>query len=96
MLAVHPVRKEKRKLIPAVTHVDGTARVQLINKQTNPIFYELVKSFGVLTGIPILVNTSFNLRGEPIVASPGDAIKTFEWSGMDYLVLGQYVIRKEI
>lgn len=96
MLAVHPVREEKRKLIPAVTHVDGTARVQLVNKQANPIFYQLIKTFGVLTGTPILVNTSFNLRGEPIVASPGDAIKTFEWSGMDYLVLGQYVIRKEI
>jgi carbamoyltransferase len=96
MLAVHPVREEKRKLIPAVTHVDGTARIQLVNKQTNPIFYQLIKTFGVLTGTPILVNTSFNLRGEPIVASPGDAIKTFEWSGMDYLVLGQYVIQKEI
>jgi carbamoyltransferase len=96
MLAVHPVRDEKRKLIPAVTHVDGTARIQLVNKQTNPIFYQLIKTFGVLTGTPILVNTSFNLRGEPIVASPGDAIKTFEWSGMDYLVLGQYVIQKEI
>lgn len=96
MLAVHPVRAEKKKLIPSVTHVDGTARVQLINQQTNPIFYQLVESFAALTGIPILVNTSFNLRGEPIVSSPADAIKTFEWSGMDYLVLGQYVIRKTI
>lgn len=96
MLAVHPVKEDKKKLIPSVTHVDGTARVQLINKKMNPIFYQLVEAFGKQTGVPILINTSFNLRGEPIVTSPSDAIKTFEWSGMDYLVLGHYVIKKAL
>lgn len=81
-------------LIPAVTHVDGTARVQTINKNTNAKLWSLVKEFENITGIPVLINTSFNLKGEPIVCSPEDAIGCFKKSQMDCLVLGNYVVER--
>lgn len=95
MLAVHPVRPERQADIPAVTHVDGTARVHLVNREANPLFYRLLEAFEALTGVPVLVNTSFNLRGEPIVDTPADAIRTFQWSGIDTLVMGRYLVTKE-
>jgi len=95
MLSICKVREEFRARLPAVTHVDGTARVQLVHDQINPRFFLLLKAFGVLTGVPILLNTSFNLRGEPMVESPLDAIRTFEWSGMSHLILENYIIQKE-
>ncbi|MBI5937531.1 MAG: hypothetical protein HY850_06765 [Betaproteobacteria bacterium] len=95
MLSICKVREEFRAQLPSITHVDGTARVQLVSPQTNPRFYKLLKAFGTLAGQPVLLNTSFNLRGEPIVETPLDAIRTFEWSGMDYLVLENYLIAKE-
>ena len=88
------VKENWRKKIPAVTHVDGTARVQTVFENYNPKFYKLIKEFYKLTKVPILVNTSFNLNGEPIVENPSDAIRTFYTCGLDVLVLGEYIIEK--
>jgi carbamoyltransferase len=95
MLTVCKVRASMRDRIPAVTHVDGTARLQLVHSSVNPSFYRLIQAFAARSGIPVLLNTSFNLRGEPIVETPEDAIKTFEFSGMDALVLERTIIAKE-
>ncbi|MCK9594775.1 MAG: carbamoyltransferase N-terminal domain-containing protein [Candidatus Omnitrophica bacterium] len=92
MLYALPVMKSE--LIPAVTHADGSSRVQIVDQGSNPFFYRLISRFGRETGVPVLLNTSFNLRGEPIVNSPEDALDTFRKSGMDMLVIGNYVIRK--
>jgi len=89
------VKKYWRKKIPAVTHVDGTARVQTVTKKSNNKFYNLINSFYKITGAPILINTSFNLNGEPIVMSPEHAIRTFYSCGLDTLVIGDYVINKK-
>lgn len=80
--------------IPAATHVDGTSRIQVVTREDSPLYYQLIEAFYEKTGIPALLNTSFNLRGEPIVASPLDAHRTFERSGMDILVLGSFVVGK--
>jgi len=92
------VYKFKKKYIndfPAVVHYDGTGRLQTVNKNINNRFYKLIESFNALTGVPMLVNTSFNLNGEPIVESPQDAIKTFYTCGLDYLILGNFIISKD-
>ena len=88
------VKKKWQTLIPAVTHVDGSARVQTVSKLVNPIFYELIHEFYKITKVPVILNTSFNLNGEPIVCSPKDAIRTFYSCGLDILVMGNYVIEK--
>jgi carbamoyltransferase len=85
------VRPEIRDRIPAATHVDGTGRIQTVERETNPRYYGLIEEFGRLTGVPILLNTSFN-RAEPIVASPRDAVECYLKSGMDVLVLGDYYV----
>ncbi len=95
MLSVCPVKMEARHLIPAVTHADGSARIQRVRRETAPLYYDLIREFGKLSGVPIILNTSFNLRGEPIVSTPADAIRTFSWSDMDALVLNNYLIRKD-
>ncbi|HGF7520823.1 TPA: carbamoyltransferase [Vibrio cholerae] len=87
--------KMRRSIIPAVTHVDNSARIQSISRDRNPIFYQLLNSFYTKTGCPVLVNTSFNVRGEPIVESPANAYACFMRTEMDYLVLGNYVLRKQ-
>jgi carbamoyltransferase len=89
------VKKNWRKKIPAVTHVDGTARVQTVTKASNKEFYNLIRSFYKITNVPIVINTSFNLNGEPIVMSPEHAIRTFYSCGLDTLVIGNYVINKK-
>jgi carbamoyltransferase len=94
MLFCPPVRREKRELIPAVTHVDGTARMQTVSKTLNPRFHALIAEFGRLTGVPVLVNTSFNIRGEPIVCSPTDALKCFYGTDIDFLAIGDFVVGK--
>ncbi len=81
--------------IPAVTHVDGSARVQTVSREASPLFYELLAAFEGLTGCPVLLNTSFNLRGEPIVCTPEDAYRCFARSGMDALVMGHFLLTKE-
>ena len=94
MLFVFKVKKEKQGLIPAVTHVDGTSRIQTVSRKQNPLFYDLIKSFYKLTGVPMLLNTSFNVRGEPIVMSPEHAVKDFLRTGIDYLVINNYLIEE--
>ena len=93
---VHPVRAEKKTVVPAITHADGSARVQIVTAASNPTFHALLKAFERLKGVPILMNTSFNLRGEPMVDSPRDAIRTFSISGIDYLVLGRTVVSSRV
>ncbi len=95
MLAVVDVREECKSLLPAITHVDGTARVQFVRKETNPLFYSLIKKFEAFSGVPIILNTSFNLRGEPIVNTPYDALRTFFWSQLDALAMNNLIITKE-
>jgi len=89
------VRPDCRTLIPAVTHEDGTARVQTVTRETNPLFYGLIRRFGERTGVPVLLNTSFNVRGEPIVCTPENAYNTFVHTGIDALVIGSYVVTEK-
>lgn len=95
MLYVVRVREDKREVIPAVTHVDGTARLQTVDRSTAPRYYHLIQRFGEATGVPLLLNTSFNLRGEPIVNTPAEAFATFNKSDMDVLVLDRYIVEKK-
>jgi carbamoyltransferase len=95
MLLAVPVRPEKRSVIPAVVHVDGSARPQTVTRDQNATFYDLIAEFGRLTGVPVLLNTSFNNAGEPIVCTPEDAIRTFLANDLDVLVLGNYIVRRE-
>ncbi len=94
MEKVFIVKKSKQKSIPAVVHVDGSGRLQSVRKTTNPKYYALIKHFQKLTGIPVVLNTSFNLKGEPMVGSPKDAVRTFYTCGMNVLFIGSFVIRK--
>jgi carbamoyltransferase len=86
----------KRSEIPAVTHVDYSARVQTITPEQNPRFYQLIRKFGEKHGCPVVINTSFNVRGEPIVCTPEDAFRCFMRTHMDYLVLGNFLIDKTV
>ena len=95
MLLAAPVKEEKRHLIPAVIHVDGRARVQTVKKEDAPDFYGLIDEFREISGIPMVLNTSFNDKGEPIVCSPWDAYLCFMNTQIDYLVLGDFLIAKE-
>jgi carbamoyltransferase len=94
MLFAHQVQPDKADRIPAVRHVDGTARIQTINHHQCPRYYDLLKAFQARTGLPILVNTSFNTRGEPIVCTPRDAVECFWTSPLDALVIGSYLLDK--
>jgi carbamoyltransferase len=94
MVLTAQVRPEKRSVIPSVTHVDGSARPQTVERDVTPLYWRLIHEFGQRTGVPVVMNTSFNLRGEPIVCSPTDAIRTFFSSGMDALVIGTFVVEK--
>jgi carbamoyltransferase len=93
MIQVYPVRPDKRAVIPAVTHVDGSGRLQTVNHQTNLRYWKLLKAFAELTGVPVLLNTSFN-ENEPIVHRPAEALDCFLRTRMDVLVLGDYVVQK--
>ena len=86
--------KAKRSEIPAVTHVDGSARVQTVTREANPLYWEIIEAFRKLTGCPVIVNTSFNVRGEPIVCTPEDSYRCFMRTEMDYLVLETFVLSK--
>ncbi|MEH2472247.1 carbamoyltransferase [Nitrobacteraceae bacterium AZCC 2161] len=94
MLIAKPVRPEWRAKIPAIVHVDGTARVQTVTEDTNPVLYRLLKEFEALTGVPVLLNTSFNVKGEPIVETPRDAMACFLTTGIDHLVLHDTLVSK--
>ncbi|HET9980759.1 MAG TPA: carbamoyltransferase C-terminal domain-containing protein, partial [Ktedonobacterales bacterium] len=94
MLFVYDVRPERAKRIPAVRHVDGTARIQTINRDQHSLYYDLLRAFQARTGVPVLINTSFNTRGEPIVCTPRDAIECFWTSPLDALVIGPFLLEK--
>jgi len=94
MILTAQVRPEMRSVIPSVTHVDGSARPQTVEKEINPLYWRLIEEFGKRTGVPVIMNTSFNLRGEAIVHTPTDAIRTFFSSGMDALVIGSFLVEK--
>jgi carbamoyltransferase len=95
MLMAKHVAPEWKDRIPAIVHVDGTARVQTVDEASNPTLYRLLKEFDALTGVPVLVNTSFNIKGEPIVETPEDAINCFLGTGIDYLILHDTVMSKK-
>ncbi len=94
MILTAQVRPEKQGVIPAVTHVDGSARPQTVEQEINPLYWRLIDEFEKRTGVPVIMNTSFNLRGEAIVNTPTDALRTFFSSGMDALVLGSFLVEK--
>jgi carbamoyltransferase len=95
MLFVYRVKEDKADKIPAVRHVDGTARIQTVNERQHPAYYNLLKAFKDITGVPVLVNTSFNTLGKPIVCTPRDAIECFWSSPFDALVIGSFLLQKE-
>jgi carbamoyltransferase len=94
MLMAKPVRPEWKDIIPSIVHVDGTARVQTVRQETNPPLYRLLKEFEALTGVPVLLNTSFNVKGEPIVETPRNAVECFLSTDIDYLALHELLISK--
>ena len=93
MMQVYPIRAEKRAAIPAVTHVDGSGRLQTVSRQTNPRYYRLIEAFQDLTNVPMVLNTSFN-ENEPVVCKPEEALDCFLRTQMDVLVLGEFVISR--
>jgi carbamoyltransferase len=94
MLFVVPVKDGQGQVVPAITHVDNSARLQTVHQSESPLYYRMIDRFGQATGVPVVMNTSFNLKGEPIVTTPANAFSTFSRSGMDALVLGNTIIRK--
>jgi len=94
MLLTPKVHNGRRREIPSVTHIDGTARVQTVSRQDQPLFHQLISCFGVMSGTPIVINTSFNIRGEPIVCTPDDAIKCFLGTEIDFLAIGDLLVSK--
>ena len=93
MIKVYPIRPEKRAEIPAVTHVDGTGRLQTVSKRQNPRYWALIKAFDDLTRVPVVLNTSFN-ENEPIVNTPEEALACFLRTKMDRLVMGDWVVSR--
>ena len=89
------VREEKHKEVPAIVHADGTARPQTVRREENRRYYELLTKFEKITGTPVLLNTSFNVSGEPIVESPRQAIADFHSTGLDALFIRDYLVRKD-
>ncbi|HET7776231.1 MAG TPA: carbamoyltransferase C-terminal domain-containing protein, partial [Azospira sp.] len=94
MLKVCDVLPAMQPLIPAITHVDGSARLQTVESRTNPLYHDLLTKFGRLTDVPVLLNTSFNIQGEPIIESPVQALRCFYSTGLDYLVMGSFLLSK--
>lgn len=95
MLLIPDVRPDKKDLLPAITHVDGTARLQMVKKETNPRYHQLLNAFKKIAGVPVLLNTSFNVRGEPIVMSPEDAYSCYMRTGIDALIMGSYLLTEK-
>lgn len=93
MLHVYPIRPEKRSVVPAITHVDGSGRLQTVSRRTNPLYWTLIKAFEIRTGVPMLLNTSFN-ENEPIVLTPREALDCFLRTSMDVIVLGRHVLER--
>jgi carbamoyltransferase len=95
MLFVVDVRPDAASKIPAVRHTDGTARVQTVSRAQNPLYHDMIAAFGRRTGVPVVINTSFNTRGEPVVCTPRDAVECFHASPLDALVIGSFVLEKD-
>ena len=95
MEKVVQIREHNQPKLPAVTHFDGSGRLQTVRKEDNPFFYNIIQEFEKLTNIPVVLNTSFNVNGEPIVLSPDDALNTFFKSGLEYLVMEDWLIIKK-
>lgn len=95
MLLIGDVHADKRHLIPSVTHTDGTARPQSVRRETNPLYYDMLREFERLSGVPVVINTSFNVRGEPIVCTPQNGFRCFAGTGIDDLIIGPFWVRKE-
>ncbi len=94
MLFVYPFRQKGKREVPAVVHIDGTGRLQTLERTDNPLYYDLIETYAKKTGVPIIINTSFNVRGEPIVCTPLDAVHCFLKTDIDYLVIGSFLIKK--
>ena len=94
MILVFDVPENLREQLPAVTHVDGTARVHTVSGTANPLYHRLIGEFEKLTGVPVILNTSFNVKGEPIVTTPREAVRTFFGTGMDVLAIGPFLVVK--
>ena len=94
MLLVYATRDDQQSTLPAITHVDGTARVQTVHADASPLYHKLISAFDDLTGVPVVLNTSFNIRGEPIVNTVADALKCYFTTGMDALAIGPYLLTK--
>ena len=95
MLFVYPFKAKGRIDVPAVVHVDGTGRLESLARMDNPLYYDVIDAYRMITDIPIIINTSFNVRGEPIVCSPTDAVQCFLKTEIDYLVIGPFLVRKK-
>ena len=89
-----PQAPEKRSVIPSVSNLDGSARPQTVEHEVNPLYYHLMDEFGAVTGVPVIMDTAFNLRGEAILNTPSNALRTFFSSGMDALVIGSFLVEK--
>lgn len=96
MLFVYPFRPKGKREVPAVVHVDGTGRLQTLERSDNPLYYDLIEAYAKKTGVPIIINTSFNVRGEPIVRTPKDAVHCFLKTDIDYLVIGPFLVQKHV
>ena len=94
MEKVFLIKSQKRERIPAVTHVDGTGRVQTVSKNSNPFYHKLISKFYELTGVPVIINTSMNVRGEPIVNTPEQAYKMLTNTDMDYLFMKNFMVKR--
>src|SRR5262249_20403684 len=94
MMQVFQIREERRALIPAVTHVDGSGRLQTVSTSTNPLYYQLIPAFPDLTGVPMVLNTSFN-KNEPVVCTPQSALDCFLRTSMDGLVMGEIMLSRQ-
>ncbi len=92
MLITAQIKEEYKKQLPAITHVDGSARIQTVNKDDNPLYWKLINEFEKKSGMPILLNTSFNVKGQPMVCSPEDAVKTLLSTDIDALFMGQFYV----
>ena len=95
MLMVYQIKEERRNEIPAVTHVDGSGRLQTVSRTVNECYYRLISDFNALTGVPVILNTSFN-ENEPIVCTPQEAIECFRKTKMDVLYLGNFAVRRQL
>jgi carbamoyltransferase len=94
MIQAYAATEKAKREVPAVVHVDGTVRPQTVNKATHPTYHRLLEAFAARTGVPVLLNTSFNVKGEAIVTTPRDALRTFYSTGLDALAIGKFLVRK--